>query len=455
MSLIDKIAMTTIMKNYPFRSDSLFLLMALLSIAMLWHPIYAQTNNRLLDSLKIERLSEHIRKLQTVGGTWSRVTFTAGNDSGVQYIKKAFDKISGLSSVVLDTFYVANASAPYNTKPLFNVIATLKGKTDTSKVFVLGAHHDCSGSRTVGNVWNSQWKTLKIPGADDNASGVASILEIARVLADTSLGFKNDYTIKFIAFGAEESSPAASGSHFGSIYYATKAKARGENIIGMVSLDMIGYNKVYNFVSVIYDAASAVLATRFVNARDSAQISLISTGLLTTSSGANYSDHLSFWQQGYPAICLIEYAPPWNNGPYYIANPFYHTPNDTFETVNMELVKRVAQATAAMTMSVTEIVTSTPRDGYAELPASPVLQQNYPNPFNPSTTIRFQIPAAQTVSLRIYDMLGREVATLCDERMEAGDYSASFNARGLATGVYIYTLKTETSVLSKKFVLLK
>lgn len=83
------------------------------------------------------------------------------------------------------------------------------------------------------------------------------------------------------------------------------------------------------------------------------------------------------------------------------------------------------------------------------------LSQNYPNPFNPTTTIQFSIKTDGFVSLKIYDMLGREVAVLVDKEMTSGQYTAEFNAVNLASGTYIYELKTSDVKLSKKMLLLK
>ncbi|MBX2990995.1 MAG: T9SS type A sorting domain-containing protein [Bacteroidetes bacterium] len=69
------------------------------------------------------------------------------------------------------------------------------------------------------------------------------------------------------------------------------------------------------------------------------------------------------------------------------------------------------------------------------------LSQNYPNPFNPESKISFQIPIASDVTLKIYDLLGREVATLVNERMSPGTYSATWNAAAFASGVYLYRMQ--------------
>jgi len=83
------------------------------------------------------------------------------------------------------------------------------------------------------------------------------------------------------------------------------------------------------------------------------------------------------------------------------------------------------------------------------------LNQNYPNPFNPSTKIDYTLPVKSNVSLKVYDMLGREVASLVNATQEAGVHSVNLNASKLASGMYIYTLKSGNNTMSKKMMLLK
>lgn len=89
------------------------------------------------------------------------------------------------------------------------------------------------------------------------------------------------------------------------------------------------------------------------------------------------------------------------------------------------------------------------------LPLRYALEQNYPNPFNPSTTITFQLPASSRVELRVYDMLGREVATLVNEQLQAGTHKRLFIADRLASGVYLYRLQAESFSSVKKMIILK
>jgi photosystem II stability/assembly factor-like uncharacterized protein len=83
------------------------------------------------------------------------------------------------------------------------------------------------------------------------------------------------------------------------------------------------------------------------------------------------------------------------------------------------------------------------------------LFQNYPNPFNPSTMISYSIPQSSFVTLKVYDVLGNEVATLVNETKSAGKYDINFNAAGLSNGVYFYTIKTDNFTSTKKMLLMK
>ncbi len=91
----------------------------------------------------------------------------------------------------------------------------------------------------------------------------------------------------------------------------------------------------------------------------------------------------------------------------------------------------------------------------ATMPLSFGLSQNYPNPFNPTTTIRYQLPASGNVSLTVYDLLGREVATLVNEMKQPGSYSVQWNASAQPSGIFFYRLEAGGIVQTKKLVILK
>jgi hypothetical protein len=90
-----------------------------------------------------------------------------------------------------------------------------------------------------------------------------------------------------------------------------------------------------------------------------------------------------------------------------------------------------------------------------EVPEAFVLNQNYPNPFNPQTSIRFGLPDASNVSLKVYDLIGREVATLINERLAAGYHTVSFDGSQVATGIYFYRINAGEYRDVRKMILIK
>jgi len=83
------------------------------------------------------------------------------------------------------------------------------------------------------------------------------------------------------------------------------------------------------------------------------------------------------------------------------------------------------------------------------------MYQNYPNPFNPSTTIEYFLPKAEYVKLKVYDVLGREVATLVNERQTAGNYQIHFDASNLSSGMYIYKITAGSFSSARKMVVMR
>ena len=110
---------------------------------------------------------------------------------------------------------------------------------------------------------------------------------------------------------------------------------------------------------------------------------------------------------------------------------------------NSVLIRPVSQITTGVNES---------RSG---TPTAFSLSQNYPNPFNPTTTINYQLPMSGQVTLKVFDMLGREIATLVNDNENAGSYSAKFDGSRLASGVYFYRLQAGSFSQTKKLMLVK
>ena len=131
--------------------------------------------------------------------------------------------------------------------------------------------------------------------------------------------------------------------------------------------------------------------------------------------------------------------------------PQYYSYEDDITGMNATALEyRLKQIDYNGTYAYSEIVTV---DNL--VPSGFVLEQNYPNPFNPSTRIKYAIAGKQFVSLKVYDLLGNEIATIVNEEKPAGTYEVEFNANRLSAGVYYYTLVTENFVQTKKMILLK
>ncbi|MBC8043115.1 MAG: T9SS type A sorting domain-containing protein [Rhizobacter sp.] len=146
----------------------------------------------------------------------------------------------------------------------------------------------------------------------------------------------------------------------------------------------------------------------------------------------------------------------------YYLNDLYTNTTATVQATGLGAVNvsLAPYGTAIYTVSKTQDAVVIPNPLAADETASPApkqfeLSQNYPNPFNPATTIRYQLPSAGDVKLKVYDVLGREVASLVNERQKAGSYAVSFNASKLSSGVYFYRLTTGNFVQTKKMLLIK
>jgi hypothetical protein len=367
----------------------------------------------------------------------------------------------GETSVQFDTFYIAGTDAPYDTIPLVNVVATMKGSIDTTQYYVVGGHFDATANRDALLNWDNDWKTARAPGADDNASGVAAMLEIARVFSDPANSYSPPVTLKFIAFGAEESHPVYGSGHQGSGNYVVDAFVNKDKIAGAFILDMFGFNDTGNtYFNIVSNTKSAGLGRAMLEAIETYQIDIDCNA--EPFPYATYSDHERFWTYAYKAILLIENAPPWqDNLPWYRLNPFYHHQSDTPEKVNYDQVYKVTQVTLAAVVDLSDEITAVETVSSFTQPVEDfTLFQNYPNPFNPSTNIDYRITRQGKVVLEIYNLNGQKVASLIDGEVQPGRYSHRWTATNengglLPTGIYFVSMRFNNRQTSKKIMLLK
>ena len=144
-------------------------------------------------------------------------------------------------------------------------------------------------------------------------------------------------------------------------------------------------------------------------------------------------------------------------------DPAYYPPRTTFYVRGDALEPDeeegffIYENNANLVIDVTvEGVPSTATDPFdAEVPEAFALKQNYPNPFNPTTSLAFDLPRSEEVTLTVYNMLGEEVARLVDRRLAAGTYTVTWNARGQASGIYLARLRAGSFVQTRRMVLVK
>ena len=216
-----------------------------------------------------------------------------------------------------------------------NVEVEIEGSEHPDEIVIFGAHYD---------------SFLDTPAANDNASGVAANLHLARYFADAD----PERTLRFVFFVNEEP-PWFQTEKMGSYQYAKRSDERGEDIVAMVSLETIGYysdepgSQEYpvgmlswmygdqgNFIAIVGNVASRSVLREATGAfRDTAVVPSESAALPGFTPGVGWSDHWAFWQFDFPGIMFTDTA--------LFRYPYYHTAQDTAEKLDYETMARVVE----------------------------------------------------------------------------------------------------------------
>ena len=231
----------------------------------------------------------------------------------------------------------------YEGRSVSNVIAEINPGTNASPRYIVGAHYDT----VAGTV-----------GADDNASGVAVLLELATVLQQNRALLQNGPSIRLIAFALEEP-PVFLTRFMGSKVHARTMKANKERLDGMICLEMVGYTchqkgcqsypfplnlmdypKTGDFIGIVGNLSSRRFASALMDAFDknpalpAISLNVPFNGWLTPA--IRLSDHASFWDQGFKAVMITDTA--------FYRNPHYHLPSDTMETLDIDFMAELVRS---------------------------------------------------------------------------------------------------------------
>ena len=226
-----------------------------------------------------------------------------------------------------------------------NLEVTRRGKDRADEIILVGAHYDA---------------VMGSPGANDNGSGVAALIEMSRRFAE----MEPTRTVRFVAFVNEEP-PFFQTGQMGSMVYAKTARERGDDIRAMISLETIGYfspekgSQQYpplfrlfypsegNFIAFVSNLKSRSLLHRSVAAfRAHSDFPIECVATFAAIPGIDWSDHASFWREGYRAFMVTDTAP--------YRYPYYHSESDTPDKIDYESLARVTQGMCGVAASLAE-----------------------------------------------------------------------------------------------------
>lgn len=361
--------------------------------------------SEIIEQISEDSLKSHIQNLQDFQ---TRLCITPEYMASVAWVADRFSSY-GLESVAVDTFDFTFYGNPYQSA---NVHAELPGTLEEPGIVLITGHLDAI-------TYTSPYDFA--PGADDNASGCATVLEAARILSQYE--FPN--TLRFVCFGAEEL------GLIGSEYYAENSYNLGENIVAVMNLDMILYGPESNrALFVPYNSTSEFIAQMFSEVAGTYVPELELD--VAYSPGTTYSDHASFWQKGYAALLGIEAAVD--------DNPYYHQDTDILENYQEYWPFGTECARASVAFTVQAALTDwLGIEGIA--PTSQTLAV-YPNPA--STTIGLSLGGEAPAAVSVYDLAGRMVLS---------GSGATLDVSSLAPGVYLVRAATGDGFSTARVVL--
>lgn len=345
-----------------------------------------------------------------------RVWYKSGKELARKYLQQRFTN-----------YGISNSVQEFDSITGKNIIATIPGSKYPEKKFIICAHYD--DMSTINTF---------APGSDDNASGVAVVLEAARLFQNSS----SPYTVIFALWDEEER------GRIGSIYYASHLMCP-DSVLGVLNIDMVGYD-LNNDSKLELMAQNIGSSVTFANKiREINTTYNIGLNFVYFNPGYRFSDHASFWDYNIGAICLIEDT-------HNELNPKMHTTGDSVTYINPNYITHIAQAAILTFVSFTGMLpVKVGTEYFHNLTVKGYSLLNYPNPFNPITKITYTIPTRTQVKLKVYNLLSEEVMELVNQEESQGEYNVDFSGGNLPSGMYIYQLQTDQAIITKSMLLLK
>lgn len=289
-----------------------------------------------------------------------------------------------------------------------NVIATQTGTAYTNQYWIICGHLDSTSP-------NTQYDA---PGADDNGSGSAAVMEAARIMSQ----YEFEYTVRYCLWGGEEQ------GLYGSAHYADSVAAAGDEILGVVNLDMIFYGPAPNDIAELhYNTASQGLGIAFDAISDTYVPALAKS---VANPPISASDHASFWNAGYPAMLSIE-KEVWNN-------PYYHQTTDVMENYLMYFPFGTNMAKAAIaTVAYLAVPVNTGVEGeHHQNVQRGIAVEPLQNPAVGTAAVSIALPSGGQVSISVYDTSGRQVLAAAPT-LSSGLNQVNLDIGDLPPGMYL------------------
>lgn len=386
--------------------------------------VKSNTIDSVLSDINQDSIRSIIQSLQDFG---TRFSFADNNKDVAMWIKNKFISY-GYTSVELDSFLVSgyewpSGSGNYYTRWQYNVIATINGNENPEEILISGAHYD---SFAFDNSF------FNAPGADDNASGTAAVLETSRVILSNNIIPKK--TIKFIAFVAEEI------GLIGSYDYVQKAVNNNLQIKMMINSDMISYTN-------LPQEQWKINLQNYPGAETVTSLAIYITSNYTNldfelnSDFIQNSDSYPFYVYGYPAIFLHEI--PFNIN--------LHTIYDIIDSVNINYCTEITKVSCGMLLYDNLVNSIYNTDTNSKF----ILFQNQPNPSVNYSIINYFIPVNSDIIFILSDTKNRILLQNNFSDLSMGEHKIELNLSDVEQGIYFYTIKTKNYSETKKMIIVK
>jgi Zn-dependent M28 family amino/carboxypeptidase len=379
----------------------------------------------ILNQISADSVYATVQDLQNFG---SRFAASSGNGDGnrdvSEYIAHRLENY-GISTEI-DSFYMSGTAVyMWISEWFYNVRGVLPASNpiDDSLVIV-GAHLDAIAFSEYGAFADA-------PGADDNASGVAVMLELARIIHANNLQFRRD--IHFMAFDAEEY------GLWGSYYDADKRNEAGEKIALMMNNDMVSYQPDNNWRLLLrwYDNAVDVLNRAIAICEQYTNMVPLTLPDSENVERAQRSDSYAYYEYGYRATYASEYS----------FSTSYHTDHDVTDSCNYPYLAEVARYNMAM---LTAYADPTSGVGVENHPAVNTSTYAYPNPCGGKVFLQYQLEQDSPVSISLLDLRGCTLLHYDNGIQSAGIRHSELDLTSIPAGLYLCQIRTDKGVETLK-----